>query len=89
MRINRYGWIHKAYLEKHCPGLYEKLILSGELYHHLLEIDQDCRERIERIISWIAEVEGVDEQMKASDQLRWVPGETVSNNEPKQLSLLN
>ena len=35
----------------------------------LLEIDQDCRERMERLIHRIAEVEGDNEQMKASDQL--------------------
>ncbi len=61
--------MRKAHLEEHCPGLYEYLILSYKLYDHLAETDRDCRDRIERIISRMAEAEGVDEKMKASDQL--------------------
>ncbi|MBR7174924.1 MAG: TnpV protein [Clostridia bacterium] len=70
--IGRYGRMRRAYLEEHRPGLYERLILSGRLYDHLLEIDQTCRDRMERIVSRMAEVEGVDEGLKASDQLGWV-----------------
>ena len=70
--INRYGQMRRAYLEKHRQGLYERLILSGKLYEHLAETDQVCLDRMERIISQIAEAEGVNEQLKASDQLGWV-----------------
>ena len=64
--------MRKAYLEEHHPGLYTRLILSGKLYDHLAETDQVCRDRMERIINRIAEAEGVNEQLKASDQLGWV-----------------
>ena len=70
--IGRYGRMRRAYLEEHRPGPYERLILSGRLYDHLLETDQTCRDRIERIVSRMAEAEGVDERLKASDQLGWV-----------------
>ena len=57
--IGRYGRMRKSYLEKHRPGLYERLILSGKLYEHLAEIgDQlawvrcmnSIRQRTEEII---------------------------------------
>ena len=70
--IGRYGRMRKSYLEKHRPGLYERLLLSGNLYEHLLETDRTCRERMSRIISQMAEAEGVDEQLKASNQLEWI-----------------
>ena len=70
--IGRYGRIRKAYLEEHQPGLYERLVLSGKLYDHLMVIDRTCRERMERIFSRMVEAEGVDEQMKASGQMGWV-----------------
>ena len=70
--IGRYGRIRKAYLEEHQPGLYERLVLSGKLYDHLMVIDRTCRERVERIIGRMAEAEGVDEKLKASDQMGWV-----------------
>ncbi len=70
--IGRYGRMRKTYLEQHRPGLFERLLLSGRLYDHLAEIDQTCRDRMERIISPMAEAEGVDERLKASDQLGWI-----------------
>ena len=44
--IGRYGRMRKAYLEEHRPGLYERLLLSGKLYDHLVETDQVCRVHI-------------------------------------------
>ena len=70
--ISHYGWMRKAYLEEHRSGLYERLLLSGKLYDHLAETDQVCRDRMERIISRMAEAEGINEKLKASDQLGWV-----------------
>ena len=71
--IGRYGRMRKAYLEEHRPGLYERLLLSGKLYDHLVETDQVCRDRMEQIITRMAKAEGINEQLKASDQLGWVP----------------
>ena len=70
--ISHYGWMRKAYLEEHRSGLYERLLLSGKLYDHLAETDQVCRDRMERMIPRMAEAEGINEQLKASDQLGWV-----------------
>lgn len=70
--IGRYGRMRKAYLEEHRPGLYERLLLSGKLYDHLAETDQVCRDRMERMIAQMAEAEGINEKMKASDQLGWI-----------------
>ena len=70
--IGHYGRMRKAYLEEHRPGLYTRLILSGKLYDHLAETDQVCRDRMKRMIAQLAEAEGINEQLTASDQLGWV-----------------
>ena len=70
--LGKYGRMRHTHLQEHCPGLYQQLVLSDQLRAHLLEIDQTCRERMERIISRMAEAEGVNERLKASDQLTWV-----------------
>ena len=70
--ISHYGRMRKAYLEEHRPGLYTRLILSGKLYEHLAETDQVCRDRMERMIAQMAEAEGINEKLKASDQLGWI-----------------
>lgn len=70
--IGRYGRMRKVYLEEHRPGRYERLLLSGELYEHLVEIDTCCAERIDRMVRQMAEAEGITEDLKAKDQLSWV-----------------
>ena len=70
--IGKYGRMRHTYLREHRPDLYQHLILSGRLRAHLLDTDQTCRDRMERIISYMAEAEGVDEKLKASDQLGWI-----------------
>ena len=64
--------MRKAYLEEHQPGMYERLILSGKLYGYLTEIDACCSDRIDRIIHQMADAEGINEEMKARDQMDWV-----------------
>lgn len=70
--IGRYGRMRKTYLEKHRPGLYERLILSGKLYEHLAEIDTCCADRMDRMVHQMADAEGISEEKKARDQLAWV-----------------
>ncbi len=70
--IVHYGRMRLNYLREHRPGLYTRLILSGKLYEHLAEIDQTSRRRMEQIIPQMAQAEGVDEILKAKDQMAWV-----------------
>ena len=70
--IGHYGRMRLNYLQEHRPGLYTRLILSGTLYEHLAEIDQTSRWQMEQIISQMALTEGVDEILKAKDQMVWV-----------------
>ena len=70
--IGRYGRMRKVYLEEHRPDLYERLILSGKLYNHLAEIDACSYDRLDRMIRKMADVEDINEEMKAKDQLAWV-----------------
>ncbi len=70
--LGKYGRMRNTYLREHRPDLYQNLVLSGRLRAHLLDTDQTCWDRMERIIRQMAEAEGVDEQLKASDQLGWI-----------------
>ena len=76
--IGRYGRMRKAYLEEQRPGLYERLLLSGRLYEHLSEIDTCCTERMDRMVSQMADTEGITESLKAIDQMAWMQQITTS-----------
>ena len=70
--IGKWGRMHLAYLKGHKPGMYSHLILSGRLYRHLAELNDQAQARLGVIIRQMQHSEGVDEKMKAMDQMLWV-----------------
>ncbi len=70
--IGKWGRMHMAYLKERKPGLYSRLILSGKLYQTLAELNTQAQARLELIIQQMQHSEGVDERMKAQDQMLWV-----------------
>lgn len=68
----KYGMIREEYLKNHKTGLWNRLILHGELVPHLNEIDRIARERLESIVPDLMESAGVTEDLKQKDQLKWV-----------------
>ena len=70
--LGKYGRMRKSYLKQHRRGLYNTLLLTEQLTSHLAEIDKAAKERVEQIVSRIAKAEGIDEELKASDPMKWV-----------------
>lgn len=70
--IGKYGRMRKRYLEKYRPVLYNSLILQERLYPHLLEIDRTTNARMDILMPQLMKAAGVDETLKAADQMRWV-----------------
>ena len=48
------------------------LLTSGKLNSHLAEIQQTAQRRMEQIVAQMAKSQGVTEELKASDQMKWV-----------------
>ena len=70
--IGKYGRMRKTYLQEHRPALFNSLLLSEKLYPHLLEIDKTTNERLERLMPPLMKATGITEQLKATDQMKWV-----------------
>ncbi|HIZ41383.1 MAG TPA: TnpV protein [Candidatus Gemmiger excrementigallinarum] len=70
--IGRWGRLHKAYLKNQRPILYQSLLLSGKLYTVLADLNEQAAERCSLIIRQMAEAEGITEELKANDPMRWV-----------------
>lgn len=70
--LGKYGRMRKTYLQGHRPALYNHLLLSEKIYPHLLEIDQAANERLEQLLPPMIKAAGITEQLKASNQMRWV-----------------
>ena len=70
--IGKWGRMHRDYLKEHCPILFNDLVLSGQLWTYLADLNEQAQERLECIIAQMTAAEGVTESMKAHDQLKWV-----------------
>ena len=70
--IGKYGRMRKRYLKEHRPILFNTMLLSGNLFQHLSEIDCACKERIELLTRQMAQQECATEVLKAADQMEWI-----------------
>ena len=70
--IGVWGRRRKHYLKEHRPVLYNTMLLSGELFPHLAEVDQQAKELRDRLIKQMAAQAGINEQLKEQNQMAWV-----------------
>ena len=69
--LGKYGRMRRNYLKEHRPILYNRLILSEELYLHLAEIDQTANRRMAQLMDELTKSNGLTEALKAADPMRW------------------
>lgn len=70
--IGKYGLLHRDYIKQHKRGTYTTLLTEGRLNAHLHEIDAQANEMVEAIVANLARERGIDEELKASNALKWV-----------------
>ena len=70
--IGRWGRMRREYLREHKPIQYNCLLLSGELWTYLADLNEQAQEQLERIIQQMKTTEGVTEALKAADPTAWV-----------------
>ena len=68
----KYGMLRKQFLKEYRPIWYQNLLLSGKLTAHLNQIDQEVTEQVEVLMKQMAEKQGVNENLKRQDQMKWV-----------------
>ena len=71
-KVGKYGMLRRSYLRKNKSGIYTGMMLSGKLDSHLAEIDRQATEMVESLTERMAAEQGVNESLKASDQMKWV-----------------
>lgn len=70
--IGVWGQRRLRYLKQHHKILYYNLLTNGKLYAHLADIEEQAQALFSRLVKEYAEREGVTEQLKAIDQMKWV-----------------
>ena len=70
--MGKWGRMHRDYLREYKPIQYNCLLLSGELWSYLADLNEQTQDRLERMIDQMKVTEGVTEELKAADPMAWI-----------------
>lgn len=85
--IGIWGRKHQQYLREHRPIIYSDLILSGRLCSYLADIDTQARNKLDLLVTHLAETGGISEHLKAPDQMAWVRAMNNIRNRAEEIIL--
>ena len=85
--IGKWGRMHREYLKEHRPILFNDLILSGQLWTYLADLNEQAQERLSLLIEQMKASEGVTEELKAADQMAWVGAMNSIRNRAEEIIL--
>ena len=69
--IGKWGRMHRDYLKEHHPIRFTNLVLSGNLWTYLADLNEQAQQRMETLISQMQAAEGITERLKASNPMAW------------------
>ena len=72
MPLGKYGMLRETFLKEHHHGTYTSMLLTGRLEPHLREVGRQAQEQVDRMVDELKKQNGVNEAMKARDQMGWV-----------------
>ena len=85
--IGRWGRLHRDYLEQHHPIRFNDLVLSGQLWTYLADLNKQAQERLSLSIEQMKASEGVKEELKTADQMGWVGAMNSIRNRTEEIIL--
>ena len=71
MPLGKYGRMKLQYLNEQRPGLFARLLLSGQLMHQLHEVDRTALRRIDILLPQMMTEAGLTEELKNTEPLQW------------------
>ena len=85
--IGKWGRMRREYLKEHKPIQYNCLLLSGKLWTHLADLNEQAQDRLDRIIEQMKTAEGITEDLKANDPMAWVCAMNNIRNRAEEIIL--
>lgn len=85
VNIGRYGRLRLNYLKEHHRAEYTLMCINNELTSHLLDVEDECKAKVEMLIKQIAEKENITEELKANNQMEWVQSMNNIKNRAEEI----
>ena len=70
--MGKYGRLRLQYLEEYHKAECMLMRINNELISRLLDIEDECRLRVESLVEQMAKKENVTKELKANNQLEWI-----------------
>lgn len=70
--LGRYGRMRAKFLKENHKVLYQAMLIKGTLNEHCAEVEDTAYERLDRMVKAMAKADGLTEEMKNTNPLRWV-----------------
>ena len=70
--IGKYGLLRLEYIKKYKLGLYFDLLVNDALNEYLHDIDTTVMEKVQKLITELAEKDNINEDLKQNNQMLWV-----------------
>ena len=70
--IGKWGRMHRKYLKEHHPVQFNNLVLSGNLWTYLTDLNEQALQRMDTLIAQMQSAEGITETLKAADPIAWI-----------------
>ena len=69
--IGKWGRMHRDYLKEHHPIQFNAMVLSGDLWTYLADLNEQAQQRMDTLITQLKSAEGITEELKAVDPITW------------------
>ena len=83
--IGRWGRMHRDSLKEHRPALFNQLVLSGNLWTYLADINEHAQRRMEVLVKQMMAAEGVTEELKEVNQMEWLQSINNIRNQAEEI----
>ena len=85
--IDKYGRMHRDYLQEHNPIRFDDLVLEGKLWTYLADLNEQAQDRLQLLIRQMQEAECVNNELKESNQMAWVQAMNSIHNRAEEIVL--
>ncbi len=85
--IGVFGQRHLQYIKQYKKSMYFNLYVSGKLNAYLADVNAQATDLLLRLTKEMAEREGVTEQLKAEDQMKWIGA--MNNIKNRAMEIIN
>ena len=69
--IGKWGRMYRDYLKEYHPIQFNNLVLSGNLWTYLADLNEQVQQRMETLVAQMQSAEDITESLKSADPMSW------------------